>query len=211
MAGLASPKRGHIGPTDASGLIWATLLALALLTCVLRLETQRIAYLDGYRSDLGAPIVGHVYQPFAVFRWMLAVDQRFDLQRVTHGGAYFLPAPHEQPWAHAAFAAFRIRFAFEAGAAFLLFVTGAALWARRKPTSGLYGSEHWATAADQRRSPLTRSATGTVLSDLPHKYGISSGCAYIGTSQPLASASAEPAWSKCPCVRMIASGRVLRP
>jgi type IV secretion system protein VirD4 len=162
---LLHPRQ--IGPTDTSGVVWAAIIGLALLTLFLGLETQRIAYLDGYRPDLGRPIVGHLYQPYGALQWMSAVDERFDLQRVIHGGPYFARAANEKPWARAAFAAFRTRFMFEGLAAFVVFLVCTALWAKRKRTSGLYGSQHWATSADLRRSPLTRAALGIVLGQEP--------------------------------------------
>lgn len=167
MSTQLGPQAQQVGPTDTSGVVWATIVGLALLTLFLGLETQRIAYLDGYRPDLGRAIIGHLYQPYSALQWMSAVDERFDLQRVIHGGPYFEHAANEKPWARAAFAAFRTRFIFEALAAFLVFLVCTALWAKRKRTSGLYGAQHWATSEDLRRSPLTRADLGIVLGQEP--------------------------------------------
>jgi type IV secretion system protein VirD4 len=167
MTTQIGPQTRQIGPTDTSGVIWAAIISLALLTLFLGLETQRIAYLDGYRPDLGRPIVGHLYQPYGALYWMGAVDERFDLQRVIHGGPYFARAANEKPWARAAFAAFRTRLMFEGLVAFVMFLVCTALWAKRKRTSGLYGSQHWATSADLCRAPLTRATLGIVLGQEP--------------------------------------------
>lgn len=167
MATLQSRLRQRVGPKDYTGTSLAALLALLIFTVLMSLETQHIARLDGYRADLGKPIVGRFYQPFASLQWMAAVDQRFDLSRAIRGGAYLAGAGDEKPWARAAFAAERRRLPFEILGPLLLLAIGAIVTTRTLATTGLYGNARWATEADKRRSSLTKSHSGIALGQDP--------------------------------------------
>ena len=167
MATLHTRRRLQIGPTDYTGITFAAFLGLIVFTIIVGFETQHIARLDGYRHDLGAPLFGHLYEPFASLQWMYQVDGHFDLQRAVRGQSYFVSAPNEQAWVRAAFASERARLPFEAIAALLVFAISAIFWLRRVQTTGLYGNQRWATTADKRRSSLTQGHSGIVCGQDP--------------------------------------------
>jgi type IV secretion system protein VirD4 len=160
--------RRNVGPMDLRGFVLAMLVAIAIFTFAVWGETQRIAALDGYQTqDLGPPIAGRLYPPFASLEWMMHVDTIIDTSAFFRVGVRMLENPHEPPWARTAFSCERMRLPWEFGIAFLCFIVGAIVWTRPSATSGLHGVAQW--ACDLRKSTLVGNRTGIVLGQVGSK------------------------------------------
>jgi type IV secretion system protein VirD4 len=156
-----------IGPTDFRGIVLALLLAAAVFTVTAWIETEWIARADGFNPrDLGTPIVGRLYSPFASWSWMMRVDVRIDTSDLYLHGVRIMNNPQERQWSRIAFAAERARLPWESGAAFLVFLFGAIAWTRPTITSGLHGAAQWAST-NLRRSSLLGNEVGVILGEDP--------------------------------------------
>ncbi|HEV3156979.1 MAG TPA: type IV secretory system conjugative DNA transfer family protein [Candidatus Baltobacteraceae bacterium] len=177
---LARPK---LGPKDPNGIYLAALAALLVLMIPLSFETQLFASLAGYdQRELGAPLVGTYYPPYASLVWMVKYDLRYrPLGPIVAGppradgtpgpmvpsSGGFTINPYESLWAREAFANERLRLAFECFAVFVLFSYLSGAWSKEKPNTGVHGKAAWASAADIRKSGMTRATVGVILGQDP--------------------------------------------
>ena len=167
---VREPRRAReIGPTDPRGAIAAALFAALVILFAMGVETQRIASLDGYRrADLGAPLVGRLYAPWASWQWMQRYDTQIDTSGLLRGRApRALSRPREAGWSRAAFRAERSRAPIELAVGFFVFVVIAIRLTKRLPTSMSHGRARFATASDIHRSPFARETVGVVLAQDP--------------------------------------------
>ncbi|HEV3156980.1 MAG TPA: type IV secretory system conjugative DNA transfer family protein [Candidatus Baltobacteraceae bacterium] len=179
MASNDLTAQSKVGPKDLSGLFLAGLLALFTFMVPLAFETQHFAELAGYnRQTLGPPLIRNFYPPYASLQWMLKYDLRFKSEVVVSKDPLqrkdFLPStdsihinPHEAAWAQKAFAAERMRLLFEFILGVMVFAFTAGKLVKQKPTSGMHGSAHWASASDMRKSGMTTTSVGVVLGQDP--------------------------------------------
>lgn len=165
---MESNGQRQSGPTDRRGMVLALIAALAAFTLMLWVETERIVLVaETHRVNLGPPIVGRLYPPFASLSWMVEVERPFDFSLSFAPSQQKAAQPQEKRWAREAFAGERARIPWEGGVALLIFFVGSAFGLRVLPTSGARGDARWAAAEDVRRSALVQGEIGVVLGEEP--------------------------------------------
>ena len=145
-------------PRTGIGPFLAAAICIVGLTLLLSFETQRFAAIDRYQiADLGLPVTGKLYVPWASVGWMLKYDIELN-PLVSNRKRHFEPS-----WARQAFDAERHQLVWGGAALLVLFAVLAPLLDRVRPNSDVHGSAGWATGRDLRCSSLTRPRYGVVL------------------------------------------------
>jgi type IV secretion system protein VirD4 len=144
-------------PQSSAGLRRALAICAVAFVLLLSFETQRFARLDGYGTELGAPVVSRIYAPWGSIEWMLRWD--IDLNP-------FVPErkrDREATWARAAFEAERRDLLWGGAFALVALLALSIALSRPRRNSDIHGGAGWATSRDVRRSALSNAEYGIVL------------------------------------------------
>lgn len=144
-------------PQSSAGPRRALAICATAFILLLSFETQRFARLDGYGTELGAPVVSRIYAPWGSIGWMLRWD--IDLNP-------FLAErkqDREATWARAAFEAERRDLLWGGAFALGAFLVLSIALSRPRRNSDIQGGAGWAMSRDVRRSALSNAEYGVVL------------------------------------------------
>jgi len=147
---IRPPRRASSGATLGFGI------ALLLYIGLLSYEAQYLASLAHYRSWLGKPLIGHLYNPLSLFAWLWRIDPAQFAFPTQH-------FPFAHPAVHRLVLAILTHLEWGAGSAFVAGVVLAVLLDRPALGSGLYGRAHFATPAEIARSSLRKAQSGLLL------------------------------------------------
>jgi type IV secretion system protein VirD4 len=109
--------------------------------------TQLVAMRFGYQPALGAPLAGHVYEPWAGIRWSFAFRNAHDPRIGAILGEFW--------------SVFGFGFAFFLAVAFLLIARS--IRRSRGNKTDLHGSAHWATEQEVKASKLLGNSAGVYV------------------------------------------------
>lgn len=153
---MHEPIRKRIPPVVRKGgpstLSVSSFFVVSILASVS--ATEYVAWALHWSSWLGAPVLGHFYQPFKIFVWLWEAYDPLAYQHVTPLANHVL-----------------LNGSIALGAGFLLAWIVATIVSGpiKKKTNAILDSAHFATPKEVRRSPLLKAKSGPIIGAYPIK------------------------------------------